>query len=428
MRRAVALATLCLALSAGVAAADSREAYKLGVAAVEATRFDDAARFFRAAIAERPREKVNRLLKTAYVPHYFLGVALAESGDCRMALESFAESERQGQVQRSKHAGDLTDRRERCRNHLRQVRDAAAEVEGLLDQVAERRDALATLSRTPELAAIWESGEPSFDARQRAAEDKLRSARELLGEGRDQADLDLLDGAKNGAGEAMNAVEACVVGARERLGELNAATADALEKVQDAEQSARRVLRSISSLAPYPRRLGASVAAVDQVLASIVESKAGAGANKLSALTDELTVAVAALRRAARRPPEKLARAAEAFFGGEPQTSLDLLVEADFSRDRRARSHACLLRAASRHALWVLGGEQDEDLIELAGLDLSACERTEPPVPTVSFFSPRFVEFHRATLAAELIEGEAEGDAEPGAAAEENTAGDEGTR
>ena len=403
LRPAIRLLGALLLLAPGDAAAEWKEAHKLGVAAVNAGRWEDAERFFRAAVAERPAEKVNRL--RTYLPHYYLGVALAERGDCRSALESFAESTRQGQIEKAdKQAADLNRREERCRNHLRQIEAAAAEVEKLLEQVTEAADSLATLSRTAELAAVWDAGEPSFSSRQSGADSQLEEARRLLREGRDRFDLDRLDRAKTLATQSMSAVEACVAAARARLGELNTATAGALEQVQETEQSARRVLRSISDLAPYPRQLGLKAATVERTLELIVERKAGAGANELEVLREELTVALTALRRAARRPPKKLNQAAEAFFGGELETALELLRDVDFSRDLRARSHACLLRAASRHALWVLDGERDEELVALAARDLTACEATKPPAPSSKFFSPRFVEFHRATLAAEALD------------------------
>ncbi len=400
--RSAALALLVLA--AGTAGADPKEAHKLGVEAIAAGRWADAERFFRAAIAERPEEKVNRLLKTAYLPHYYLGVALAEQGRCRAAVDFLAASDRQGQIHKSRYAEDLSRRRQQCRDHLRQLDAARTEVEQLMSRVGDASSSLAGLSRTPELAPRWQ--EEGFGARQQQADQKLADARRsFAADAASNGDLERLDGAKARLTQALTEIEAARADARRRLGELNAAAAAALEQLAAAEQSAGRALRSVSDLAPYPRRLGSRVAAVERTLKEIRDSKSGASAQRLQALNDELTASVASLRRAARRPPQRLTQAAEAFLAGSFEQALELLEEESLAGDRRSKSHVCLLRAASGHALWVLGGESDEQLRELATAAIAACAGSEPGSdpglePSPKFFSPRFVEFRGATLEA----------------------------
>ncbi len=107
---------------------------------------------------------------------------------------------------------------------------------------------------------------------------------------------------------------------------------------------------------------------------------------------------MAALRRAGRRPPRKLVQATEAFFGRDYATALELLADDALDRNPRVRPHVCLLRAATRHTLWLLGGQQDDTLVELAVQDVAACAELGPIEPSPSFFSPRFVDFHSSTL------------------------------
>ncbi|MEM7351051.1 MAG: hypothetical protein AAF657_09615 [Acidobacteriota bacterium] len=390
-----------LGLVAPIAWADSKEALRLGVEALESSRWADAERFFRAAMAERSQERVNRLLKINYLPHYYLGIALAEQGRCRSALDAWNESERQGQVRKSRLTGDLDQRIEGCQSHLQQVARAAEEVEDLLETVAASADSLAALGKTSELANQWNQGEPSFAARQGEAQARLSEAKKLLGQGRDKDDLDLLDASKTQARQAMTELESTITAARQSLGDLNAATDAAREQLEQAAESARRVLRSIRDLAPFPKGLTARVAAVESQLGKITENLPTAGANRLDTLRDELTVSLAALRRAARRPPETLTRAAEAYFNGAYDSVLELTEEVAYARDSRARSHRCLLRSGARYALWVLGGEQDEPLLELAGEEIRSCLEIDPPLPpNPKFYPPRFVEFHAATLEA----------------------------
>ncbi len=425
LKAVVRYATVALLVAtAGAAWADPKEAHKLGVEAIEAGRWADAERFFRAALTERSEEKFNRLLKTAYLPHYYLGVALSELGQCQAAIDSWATSEKQGQIQKSRFAGDLSSRRQRCRAHLQQVSAARSEVEQLLDRVGAASSSLASLSRTPELASRW--NEDGFGARQQAAEKKLAGARRRFeanaGAG---ADLDRLDEAKTVAMQALADLDATRADARRRLGELNAAAATALEHLETVEQGARRAVRSVSDLAPYPRRLGSRVAAVQRSLKEIEDNKAGASAGQLQELEEELTAAVGGLRRAARRPPEELALAVEAFLNGSFEQTLDLLEDERLAENRRSKPHVCLLRAASGHALWILGGERDEALRELATTAIADCAGGEsdqrPESPSLKYFSPRFVEFHAATLDAiaraaetlEPLEGDGESAAPP---------------
>ena len=399
-RFVVGAAMALIALVVQPAAADSKEALKLGLEALESNRWADAERFFRAAIAERSEERVNRLRRIDYLPHYYLGIALSEQGQCRTALGSWSESQRQGEVQKSKLISDLNLRIERCQSQLRQVANAADEVDELVASVSAAADSLATLGQTPELAPRWSAGDHSFASRQQAASESLEAAKQRLEHGRAKDDLKLLDEARLLADQSLAQFEDTLVMARRSLGELNAATASALEQLEQAEESARRVLRSIRDLAPYSRTLGLQVATVERNLKEIEVSKSGAGANRLATLRDELTVSLAGLRRAARRPPESLTQAVEAFFSGNYATVLELTEEVAYSRDSRSRSHRCLLRGASQHALWILGGEEDETLRDLACQEIRICVETDSDlVPAVKFFSPRFVQFHSALLA-----------------------------
>ncbi len=409
---------LCL-LVAGTASAGPKETHKLGVEAIDAGRWAEAERFFRAAIAERPEERVNRLLKTAYVPHYYLGVALAEAGDCKAAVASWAESNRQAQIEKSDLAADLQRRKSSCQDLLRRIDTARSEVDQLLANVDEAAASLVSLSRTPDLAPSWNQGSPSFSSRQKGAEKKLADARGRFDARTIGEELEQLEQAKSLASSALTELNAALTDARRRLGELNAATAAALEQLEEIEQRARRFLRSISDLAPYPRRLGLRAAAVERHLATVRESKSGSSPQQLATLGDDLNGALNALRRAARRPPGELTRAVEAFLQGSYTEALALLEVPALIDDERTRPHVCLIRAASQHALWVLGGEQDESLRDLAAEAITACNGSEPEtepsepetepsiLPNERFFSPRFVEFHAATLVAQSDQLEA---------------------
>ncbi|MEM7581827.1 MAG: hypothetical protein AAF560_00480 [Acidobacteriota bacterium] len=421
-RGALAMALwLAVGLAAEPAAAEWRETHKRGVEAIAAKRWSDAEELFRSAIGERSTERVNRFLNVAYVPHYYLGVALAEQGRCSAAIASWDESLRQDQIKRSaKLLPDLERRMAECRDTLSQVETATGEVERLLARVQATAADLSDLAKTTELAPLWEEGSPSLNALEQRASQKLASAKTKFEQGKRQAQLDVLDTAKTLTNQAQEDFETAIAMARQRRAELNAATGEAaLQKLEQAEISARRILRSIADLAPYPRRLGGRVNEVQDLLQKVVDSKAGADAAALDQLTDELTVSLANLRRAARRPPEQLRQAAEAFFATRFEEVLELTSDEKLTRDRRAKAHVCLLRAASHHALWVLTGEQDETGRETIASEILACAELDSPLaPDPKYYSPRFVALHSQILdeaaAAAVAEAEAEAEAAGG--------------
>ncbi len=408
---------LLLCLAGGWAAADPKEVHKRGLEAVDAGRWADAERFFRAAIAERGEERVSTF-RGRYLPHYYLGVALAEQGRCRVALEAWGESARQGKIDKAEQLlADLRRRRGRCQEHLRQVDELKAEVEGLLGQVESSRQTLAGFATRPLLAPRWRGGEGSFAARQEQAREQLEAARQRLGNGFEQADLATLGEARNLAAKALAGLRGAINDARRELGELSAATSAAGERLEAAADGARGAVRAVADLRPYPPALGRRVAEVDRLLGTIERRQDEAQADELEGLENELEAAVEGLKSASRRPPRTLVSAVEAFLGGRYQEVLELLAEDRF-RDRRTRTHICVLRAASRHALWVLEGELDPGLRDQASTEAVACYELDPDFElSPKYFSPRFAEFYAA--ARTPPESEAELETEDGIADEE---------
>ncbi len=396
--RQVPIAVVLLMVALGTAA-DPREVHKQGVEALEQRRWQDAVRFFSAAIAERSEERVTALTGRRYLPHYYLGVALAELGDCTGALDAWAESERQGKIERAK---DLTEtlpgRKSACREHLRQVELAKAEVEDVLRQAESTAPTLAALAQRQVLVPIWSGGAGSYAARVESARQRLTSARQRLGEGSDHSDLEILGNAKDLAAQSVVELRAVINDARRQLGELNAAADSALEELAVVESAALEAVRSVFDLQPYPPRLASRVADVQRALQRIEERRDAALAPELRSLGTELQETIELLESASTRPPRTLWKAVGAFLGGRYQEVLDLLADTPYSRGRSA-AHACHLEAASRHALFVLGGESQTELLDLARQGASRCNELAPSFGiSRKFFSPRYVEFFDETV------------------------------
>jgi hypothetical protein len=179
---ASALVALLLALpGAAPALADYRDDYKAGVDAIGARKYAEAARLLRAAVAAKGEEKSGF---RDYFPHYYLGVALAEMGDCRAALESLRASERQGQIQKQAALlGDLTSRQRKCAERVQSADAALALAKESIATARDRFGPLDALAQVPELKAAWsEGGADSFQSRRQGLERQLRAIEASLDE------------------------------------------------------------------------------------------------------------------------------------------------------------------------------------------------------------------------------------------------------
>jgi hypothetical protein len=94
-------------------------------------------------------------------------------------------------------------------------------------------------------------------------------------------------------------------------------------------------------------------------------------------------------------PPPELLAGARAFFGAQYPQTVALLAGAN-GLPGRAGAQGLLLRAAARHALYLIGGEKDPALLSSAQADARASRRLDPRlVPDPQAFSPRFVELFK---------------------------------
>jgi hypothetical protein len=97
-------------------------------------------------------------------------------------------------------------------------------------------------------------------------------------------------------------------------------------------------------------------------------------------------------------PPAELLQAARAFFGGQYRVAADSLSRVSYTGGPAA-VHALLFRAASRHALYVIGGQKEEALRDSARADVQALRKLDPRfAPDPQAFSPRFREFFRKAI------------------------------
>jgi tetratricopeptide (TPR) repeat protein len=346
-RTAAALALLLAA--APLARADYRDSYRRGIEAVEKGRWAEAATHLRAAAAEQPKEgervKLYGMRFEEYLPHFQLGQALFQAGDCEGALRAFSVSQAQGVVQKSQAFRTLERSRGECQKRAAAQRQApptpapavaAAQKAGLADlaRAEESARAVAALESDPALSPVWKREEALAGAQARAAALAEIARQKLKGGG-------AVDPADVAAG-------------------------------REAAQKAAEVYEGVRTAAATFRQAAAHPAVAPPSASPTVAPPAAA---------------------AAQRVPADLLRVAEAYFAGRYRDVLaaTAAVEPD---DGAVGTQLLLFRSAARYGLYVTGGQGDDLLRRQAQIDATACRRQAPAlVPDPEAFSPRFREF-----------------------------------
>lgn len=389
------------------------DAYKAGVDAVQAEDWPLVERRMRAAIAGRA-EEADRLLRhfhlKPYLPHFYLGLALAEQGRCAEALDAFAESERQGVVTGlADEIAILRARTASCRERLaaaEEDRDRRQAVADLVAKAETSAASVAELATDPTLAPSWNRGEPSLAARLEEARKTAERARARL-EDDGAPDDEALAAATDLARGALGQLEAIRRESELRRSALAQDAEKAAARVSALTGTGRELLASTRGLAATAPALGRRRSA----LAEAVDAAAGAGSERSLAETQELAQAlerrIAELRAAAAPPPKALVAAADAWLRGEPDGVLEALAGAEgpdsapVFDDPRAQVHALLLRAAAAFSLHESGGGSDDRWLEAARRDAAACRGLDPDLaPLPRAFSPRFRTFFASVVPA----------------------------
>lgn len=329
------LIAAALLLQAAVARADYRESYRKGVQAANAESWAEAARLMRAALAERPREGEPVVLdgerREPYLPRYYLGLALFNSGDCLGARRQWEAARRQGALRRSPFYATVERLNQECQRRVAREASAAESVRAVEASVRKAEalaGALAVLESNPEV--VGDDREAVVHGL-REGRSRLAEARSRLDGGRRSSDLSELAKAR----------------------ELTQRATDELEKAR------RKAMRHLDPL--------------------------GAGRAASATLP----------RSAAPAPPPALAAAARAYFEGRYEDAAAALADVDYGTGPAA-VQVHLIRAAARHALYVLGGRKDDALRQSVTADVEAVRRLDPAFsPSPAVFSPRFRDLFR---------------------------------
>jgi hypothetical protein len=110
--------TVLLLLAASRASADYKDSFKRGIDAYDRKRWDEVVRYMREAVSGNPAEgeriKLYGLRFEMYFPHFFLGAAYLNLGQCREAVAEFKISESQGAIRSSPRYAELVDGLKSC--------------------------------------------------------------------------------------------------------------------------------------------------------------------------------------------------------------------------------------------------------------------------------------------------------------------------
>jgi hypothetical protein len=399
----VAAAVALMLAAVRPASAQYLNAYKSGLEAIEAEDWERAESAMQEAVSERTEEKLKlpvKLFLRPYLPHFYLGQARYERGDCAGALAAWAESERQGVATKLPDFEVARRGRKSCeeRSRLQIAAQARQEAQQSLARSTTTAAELLERSRAPQVRPHWSEGDPSPSSLHDRGMELLAQARELLA----ATSVDAL-GIKRAEVLIRDADQSFAAGGKEldRLTEATRLELVAKGKGIDASVAeAKAALARTAYLAPYPRAVRKARADLEGLVAE-ADRRTGTSKAQLDALAARLDSSIDALGKLTAAPPSRLEKAADAYLDGRHGDVVAELAAAKFS-ERRARAHARLLLAASRHALYLEGGELDDELRAAAADDARASrEEDESLEPSPRFFSPRFVSFWNDSVAAE---------------------------
>ena len=404
---------LILVMVPGIALARFQDDYSEGKEAIEDGNWDKALASLRAAIAQNPtsaeRVRIYGMRFEPYVPHYYIGRALFEKGDCAGALEAWNTAESQGPIRSLDEYTDLQRYRGICES---QVVDVTAIAESAGNDIQALDDAVADLERVKNqtlLAPVWaqESGW------QRALNDGKAAVSSLQRELRAAVaakDADAIESVARQSNALRQQVMEASGAAGQRLTQLRAAEEQRMAEAERQAESRRELLQTISGARGVldDEAPDAASQRIRQELASLVQRSDSLGNNAsvsdLNQASRNINAKIREFRQAVqtfeaqqqaiarRTPPATLKRIAEAYFNGDYDRTVELADPRSFS-DERERIQAYLFRAAANFNQFKLGGEADSSILAQVQQDVRAIKGIDARFrPYVAAFPPKFSE------------------------------------
>ncbi len=379
-----------------VGATEFVEYYKAGLTAVESEDWDRASEMMQRAIEIQPKAKARvkkALFFKRYLPHYYLGKAFYETGDCPGALASWQESEAQEMVTRFPEYDQLRAGRQDCSRQHAEVEYSLSQAKGLI--ISAGTSGMRARQRLADLQATKVMGAESLVDRLAVAESDLREAEILIGQ--NNQDLADLRRSVSKAAEARDGFDSI---SREASQWLQSIASEQVRKRADLSQLAiegEKALEASEFLDPYPPGIAERRSQVSRLVEEVNGLDASARDENVDRLAIDLQQAISALESSVAEPPRDLTLAAEAFLGGRYSQVLEILGESETDVGK-ATAQAHLLQAAALFALYHSRGGVHAELLDQARKEVRSCQSAavSMPKPSTNIFSPRFIEFFEA--------------------------------
>lgn len=359
----IAIAASLVALSASGASDDYLEAYKRGYSSYQRMSYENVIPEMRKAIAGNPIESAQKIhIKLLdykpYLPHYFLGRALAKVGQCPEAIAELNESLRQGVLLAEFRRGAIR---------------GLAECHAVPLANPPKPVAAPAPVTTTEPEEKRETAQPKIEVPQPVPQPVPMQT---------PAPSTVIP-----ATETQRPVMPPQTSADEQL------LAARRETLRLAIERARGVLSSL------PKDFASREAASLRTRLRQVDPGAITTQDKLLSATRDVTSATAEVERwlrerlGAAEPPAALVSGVDAYLRGDYASALRILDAAVFN-DERSRAHALIFRAAASHALFVISHGRDKDLEARTVQDvLRYKELRAGALPDPRVFSPTFLKF-----------------------------------
>ncbi|MEM7353230.1 MAG: hypothetical protein AAF657_20715 [Acidobacteriota bacterium] len=394
-----------------VVAADWQDDYRAAIQTIERQQWLDAARLLRSALAARPDETVQEGQQQPYLPRYYLGLALFRMNDCLAALDQWSQSEAQGVVQATELYGRLLEHRVECERRV--VLPAIEQAQQQLAGAAQYAGIARTQLDDVEMSSVW-SDHPELTSSMAQALTDFAAVSAQVSAAVERKNLDDLIAADRAAEQSKLTLNELV---SQAIGFLTEELDRAKEKESGAKRTSRDVIRRLVSraaeliprLTSRDRGVAGIRSELSELLIAATDIDPDTPMPQLDTLRQRLERTLSQAERALEkpqppaaerprsRPPQRLLRAAEAYFRGDYQIAVELLSQGDTFEDSRAMAQGYLFRAAARFAQYHAQGQVDETVLEDAEADVRACRSFDALLaPDSQLFSPRFRRFFGA--------------------------------
>lgn len=343
------LSLLTTAVASGSSAAADETTYRRALEAIDGQDWTGAARLLRLVIQDDPKSRIELTggpigKETAYLPHFYLGLATYRMGDCLRAPEHWRVAEEYSVIQQSPRFDEMQRLKNECESRFLDFAKKSAE--RALSKSEQYLLLLSEQSSDAGLRDLWRRN-PDWDRSTALKREELQTVRADLKKAMNDQDPRAMTEAEGQAAELLRELR------------------DFSEQVvAEAEQEANRAKVPSNEVVTSPRQ------------------KTGQQSNQQP---PELSGSVS----------RALESAIRAYFRSDYSETLRILSRESFTKNSDA-AQARLFEAAAHFALYRLGGSAEQSELEAAASAIAAGLEADALLePETALFSPPFRSFFK---------------------------------